>query len=228
MDRQNLVQNAAPIAGTTPDLESGQGNITSNQPPQQQSIFQLSSHPTALLFLFLFRGLALIVYITSSIWFPSKFVFPFVVIVLLLSFDFWTVKNVTGRLLVGLRWWNEIREDGSNVWVFESKENRVVNATDSRVFWTVLYVTPVIWGLLAFIALLKFNLGWFLVTIVSIVMNVANLIGYTRCEKDAKAKLTSFIAGQGMVQGMVGNFITNRIGSFFSGGGGAPAPAGRV
>ncbi len=28
--------------------------------------------------------------------------------VLLLAFDFWTVKNVSGRLLVGLRWWNEV------------------------------------------------------------------------------------------------------------------------
>jgi hypothetical protein len=30
-------------------------------------------------------------------------------VTLLLAFDFWTVKNVTGRLLVGLRWWNEVR-----------------------------------------------------------------------------------------------------------------------
>ena len=26
-----------------------------------------------------------------------------------------------GRLLVGLRWWNDVKDDGSNVWVFESK-----------------------------------------------------------------------------------------------------------
>lgn len=28
--------------------------------------------------------------------------------VTLLAFDFWTVKNVSGRLLVGLRWWNKV------------------------------------------------------------------------------------------------------------------------
>jgi hypothetical protein len=38
----------------------------------------------------------------------------------LLASDFWTVKNVTGRLLVGLRWWNNIKDDGENEWVFES------------------------------------------------------------------------------------------------------------
>lgn len=24
------------------------------------------------------------------------------------------------RLLVGLRWWNEVKEDGTEVWIFES------------------------------------------------------------------------------------------------------------
>ncbi len=28
-------------------------------------------------------------------------------------------KNVSGRLLVGLRWWNEVTDDGGN-WRFES------------------------------------------------------------------------------------------------------------
>ncbi len=54
--------------------------------------------------------------------FTSNFILSFVVIILLLAFDFWTVKNVSGRLLVGLRWWNEIKEDGSNEWIFESRE----------------------------------------------------------------------------------------------------------
>jgi len=41
---------------------------------------------------------------------------------LLLAFDFWTVKNVSGRLMVGLRWWNKIEEDGTSTWIFESKK----------------------------------------------------------------------------------------------------------
>lgn len=36
------------------------------------------------------------------------------------SMDFWTVKNITGRLLVGLRWWNFVDEDGQNHWKYES------------------------------------------------------------------------------------------------------------
>jgi hypothetical protein len=77
------------------------------------------SHPVAALFYILFRLGALLMYLLGSI-FTDNFTLVFVVTILLLAFDFWTVKNVSGRLLVGLRWWNEIQEDGTNKWVFES------------------------------------------------------------------------------------------------------------
>ena len=65
-----------------------------------------------------FKGAALVFYLFS---FFDSFITGFICCILLLAFDFWTVKNVSGRLLVGLRWWNEVKEDGTNVWVFESK-----------------------------------------------------------------------------------------------------------
>ncbi|XP_028122048.1 uncharacterized protein LOC114319241 [Camellia sinensis] len=49
----------------------------------------------------------------------SSFVIIFVVTVLLAALDFWVVKNVSGRILVGLRWWNEITDEGESVWKFE-------------------------------------------------------------------------------------------------------------
>ena len=60
-------------------------------------------------------------------------------------------QNVTGRLLVGLRWWNEVREDGANDWKFESPEDLpiderpVVASQDSRMFWISMWITPLIW-----------------------------------------------------------------------------------
>ena len=56
----------------------------------------------------------------------SSFIASFVFIVLLLSADFWTVKNISGRLLVGLRWWNYIDEDGKSQWVYESRKVRTI------------------------------------------------------------------------------------------------------
>ncbi|RLN52206.1 hypothetical protein BBJ29_000776 [Phytophthora kernoviae] len=72
-----------------------------------------AKHPVAAFFHLLFKGLALALYLFGSI-FIDNFVFIFVVCILLLAFDFWTVKNVTGRLLVGLRWWNRINDDGTS------------------------------------------------------------------------------------------------------------------
>ena len=38
--------------------------------------------------------------------------FCFIVVIILSAIDFWVVKNLTGRILVGLRWWSKIKEDG--------------------------------------------------------------------------------------------------------------------
>jgi hypothetical protein len=45
----------------------------------------------------------------------------YLVTILLGSADFYITKNISGRLLVGLRWWNEVKEDGTEVWIYESK-----------------------------------------------------------------------------------------------------------
>lgn len=31
-------------------------------------------------------------------------------------------QNITGRLMVGLRWWNQVDDDGQSRWVFESRK----------------------------------------------------------------------------------------------------------
>ncbi len=67
-----------------------------------------------------FKLATLLVYLLNGI-FALNFVMVFVLVVLLSAFDFWTVKNVSGRILVGLRWWNEVKDDGQTAWYFESK-----------------------------------------------------------------------------------------------------------
>lgn len=78
-------------------------------------------HPIVTFFHLAFRVSALIVYILCG-WFSNSFITSFVTVVLLLSMDFWTVKNVTGRLMVGLRWWNYVDDDGKSHWVYETKK----------------------------------------------------------------------------------------------------------
>ena len=55
---------------------------------------------------------------------------------LLLAADFYYLKNIAGRRLVGLRWWNEVdTSTGDSHWVFESQDRSGEggqNATDKR------------------------------------------------------------------------------------------------
>ncbi|KAE8904429.1 hypothetical protein PF005_g2766 [Phytophthora fragariae] len=180
-----------------------------------------AKHPVAAFFHLLFKGLALFLYMFGSI-FISNFVFIFVVCVLLLAFDFWTVKNVTGRLLVGLRWWNKINEDGTSEWVFESHEDMTeIDPLDSRVFWTGLYGAPALWVMLLIIAVLKFNVEWALIVVVAVALSGANIIGYTRCKKDAKQKMQSLMSqgALGAFSSSAGSSIMSTIGGLALGGG---------
>lgn len=100
---------------------------------------------------------SLLVYILG-LWFTQNFILVFVLTVVLLSFDFYYLKNIAGRRLVGLRWWNEVNpQTGDSHWVFESAdpETRTQNATDRRFFWLALYAQPALWVLMGVVAIIK-------------------------------------------------------------------------
>uniref|UniRef100_A0A3Q0QN21 Golgi apparatus membrane protein TVP23 homolog n=1 Tax=Amphilophus citrinellus TaxID=61819 RepID=A0A3Q0QN21_AMPCI len=121
-------------------------------------------HPMASFFHLFFRVVAIVVYLLCE-WISKNFASCFVLIIALLSFDFWSVKNVTGRLLVGLRWWNHIDEDGKSLWVFEAKKVRqcCVNSgteTEERIFWLGLIICPIIWTFFFFTSLFSLKPEW--------------------------------------------------------------------
>lgn len=145
-----------------------------------------SSHPVAAFFHVAFKLAALLLYIFADVV-GFEFVMTFVVLTLLLAFDFWTVKNVSGRLMVGLRWWNNIKDDGSSEWVYESaRGQREVEALDWRIFWFGLFGGFVAWAFLLVIAFIKLNFTWMLMVVVALSLSGANVYGYMKCNTDAK------------------------------------------
>jgi len=211
-DRQGLIGSAAPFAGAPAGFD-----LESQAPESANTIWKQSSHPIALFFHLAFRVTAILIYILNGL-ISMSFVLSFVILVLLLAFDFWTVKNITGRLLVGLRWWNEVKEDGTNEWIFESRDpSRPVNASDSRIFWSALYVTPGIWAVFGLLDLIFFKFKWLTVVAVALTLSGANLIGYTRCDSDAKKRwgnLANAATSGGWMSGLVGNMLTSRLRAF--------------
>ncbi|CAL7941220.1 unnamed protein product [Xylocopa violacea] len=141
-------------------------------------------HPFVTMFHLAFRIGAIISYMFCA-WFSNTFISTFVVVVLLLSMDFWTVKNITGRLMVGLRWWNYVDDNGKSHWVFESKkgvqQNRI-NTTEARIFWLALILCPFMWFVFFVVALFGLKFKWLLLICIAIVLNGANLYGYVKCK----------------------------------------------
>jgi hypothetical protein len=135
-----------------------------------------SAHPSVIVFHILFKAIALFLYIFGG-WFRddgTSFINLTVTVILLLAADFWVVKNITGRLLVGLRWWNKVEND-TTTWVFESAESQTINAFDRSVFWTVLYATPVVWVVLFIWGLLRIKIKWLLIVLMGLALSLANI-----------------------------------------------------
>ena len=107
------------------DTDSANPFIDGPTDQQQATIDAMRyRHPQTVVAHLLFRTLAILSYVFCTV-ISASFVINFVLLIVLCACDFWTVKNVSGRLLVGLRWRNFVKEDGSNEWVFESKKVRL-------------------------------------------------------------------------------------------------------
>ncbi|XP_068824502.1 Golgi apparatus membrane protein TVP23 homolog A [Capricornis sumatraensis] len=154
-------------------------------------------HPVATFFHLFFRVSAIVTYVGCD-WFSKSFVGCFVTVLLLLSFDFWSVKNVTGRLMVGLRWWNQIDEDGKSHWIFEARKVSpdMVAATEAeaRVFWLGLIVCPMIWIVFFFSSLFSLKLKWLALVIAGISLQAANLYGYVLCKMGGESDVSKITA----------------------------------
>lgn len=101
-----------------------------------------------------------------GVLFIRNFVLVFILTLLLLSVDFYYLKNIAGRRLVGLRWWNEVNTGtGDSHWVFESAPpERQPNPTDKRFFWLSMYAVPALWVALAILAIIRLQNFIWLVT----------------------------------------------------------------
>ncbi|XP_068119843.1 Golgi apparatus membrane protein TVP23 homolog B-like [Hyperolius riggenbachi] len=151
-------------------------------------------HPLASFFHLFFRVSAILVYLLCDL-ISGSFIACMVTIILLLSCDFWAVKNITGRLLVGLRWWNQVDDDGKSHWVYESRKagsgKNVTSDAESRIFWLGLITCPIIWVIFAFTALFSLKIKWLAVVIMGVSLQGANLYGYIKCKVGTRKNLTS-------------------------------------
>lgn len=172
------------------ETQEQQNNAQSQGSSITRTLYQRlseSSHPVALLSFLILRLSPVAIYMFGML-FTSNYILFFILIILLLAADFWNVKNISGRLLVGLRWWNESNELGETIWVFENADpTRYINPIDSKVFWLLMYTVPIVWTVLAIFAVLKLELLSLILIIIAISLSMTNTMAYTKCDKFGKA-----------------------------------------
>ncbi|CAB3409032.1 unnamed protein product [Caenorhabditis bovis] len=174
------------------DLNIGSSSVQSNQ--SQGFSLQMFGKPSIVIAHLAFRSAALFFYFFAN-FFTNSFIVQFLIILTLLSMDFWTVKNITGRLLVGLRWWNFVDSDGNNHWKFESaKDSSRFPAMDRRVFWLGLVAGPLAWGFFVITAFLTLKFEWMIVALLGAMMSLANLYGYLRCRWSNTEQMTNYFS----------------------------------
>ncbi|EKM60987.1 uncharacterized protein PHACADRAFT_247259 [Phanerochaete carnosa HHB-10118-sp] len=183
-----------PSAASSSDAEAGIAGI-----------FRQSAHPVSLFFLYFFRTAAIVVYLLCG-FFTSNYVLSTVIVVVLLAMDFWNCRNVSGRTLVGLRYWNQVDEDGESYWVFESRD-------------IALYTFPALWLALLIVSILKLSASFIPIVMLALVFNVSNAVGFTYADRDAKQKWANQLSSGWSIGGLGGQvlagMVKNSVGKVF-------------
>ncbi|KAI1722729.1 NRDE-2, necessary for RNA interference domain-containing protein [Ditylenchus destructor] len=172
--------------------------------------FRSLRHPSIVLVHLLFRALGVLFYVFANIL-SSSFIIQLLALLSLFSADFWTVKNITGRFLVGLRWWSFVDAEGNNHFKFEiSKDPQSFDAMERRIFWGALVVAPIFWLLLVSVAFFTFQWQWMIVCLLGLSMTSTNLYMYLRCKWSNTTELTNYLTKWAFLSMLTRNFQTQQ------------------
>lgn len=152
-----------------------------------------ANHPLICIITILFKLSSLTCFILLSLLVDSTALI-YLLVILLASFDFWMTKNVSGRKLVGLRWWNEVKEDGTEVWIFESKNEVKESNADTRIFWLCVYLSTAAWTIIFIWDIISFKWIWAIIALVCLVFSGTNLYGFFKCSKKQQESISKLSA----------------------------------
>ena len=100
-----------------PEIQNSGNEAKSNQ----VAFYKKASNPMVALFTMIFKVACAGSFLLLSIFISNDAV-TMLIVLLLAAIDFWYTKNISGRILVGLRWWNVINpQSGEEKWIYESK-----------------------------------------------------------------------------------------------------------
>lgn len=144
-----------------------------------------SSHPLMLLLHLTGKCAPIVFYLIGSLF--LSFTAHFILVVLLVAFDFYFTKNISGRRLVQLRWWYDPSTKSTTTFTFESYKQYApgpaINPIDSKLFWWSIYLAPAVWIVFGVLCVLGLKIFYLLLVIVAIVLTGMNAYGFRNCER---------------------------------------------
>ena len=179
MDQKNFVSNN--------DMNNNNNQAGGNK-INATDFIKKSRNPQVALVTVSLKLLAILFFLFFSI-FTSNEAFVMITVVLLVAADFWYTKNISGRILVGLRWWNTFDQNTQeNKWTFESKNEIKESNMDRRTFWFSLYGFTGIWAILFIWECIRLNFTWAFLCLIALIISGTNVVGFFRCSKIQQKK----------------------------------------
>ena len=177
MNQNNLQQ------GNPQDQDQDQDQEGQQPKHQITDFIKKSAHPSVALITVGLKAASLFFFLFLNI-FTSNEAFVMIVVIILDAVDFWFTKNISGRILVGLRWWNNYDPDTQQEkWTFESKNEIKEASIDRNTFWFSLYGFTAAWLVLFIWECILLSFMWAFLCVISLAIAGTNTYGFFRCSK---------------------------------------------
>ena len=184
--------------------ENNNYDIEKNNQKEKNNItvtnfYKKSTYPMISLLTVLIKLASIISFFLFSIFLSNEAIIMFIV-VLFGACDFWITKNISGRFLAGLRWYNLLKsETNTEIWVFEGKKENDSNMINRSIFWYSLYINDIIWIVLFIWEFIRLRFDWSFICLILIIFSFTNTYGFYKSSK-IQQKGTKFLIKKYIVE----------------------------
>ena len=163
------------------------------------NFYKKSTYPMISLLTVLIKLASIISFFLFLIFLSNEAIIMFIVVLIGLC-DFWMTKNISGRFLAGLRWYNLLKsETNTEIWVFEGKKENDSNMINRSIFWYSLYINDIIWIVLFIWEFIRLRFDWSFICLILIIFSFTNTYGFYKSSK-IQQKGTKFLIKKYIVE----------------------------
>ena len=163
------------------------------------NFYKKSTYPMISLLTVLIKLASIISFFLFSIFLSNEAIIMFIVVLIGLC-DLWMTKNISGRFLAGLRWYNLLKsETNTEIWVFEGKKENDSNMINRSIFWYSLYINDIIWIVLFIWEFIRLRFDWSFICLILIIFSFTNTYGFYKSSK-IQQKGTKFLIKKYIVE----------------------------